>query len=90
MEDESDDSSSPIETLDQFRDKWHKELNTTKCNHAVNQKQTTTGSDNVNDDNNTDDVTAKNQQVKKLHTHKIRCDLMFFCLHFRLHIVCFR
>lgn len=38
MDDDSDDSSSPIETLDQFREKWQKELTTTKRN----QKQSTT------------------------------------------------
>lgn len=37
MDDDSDDSSQ-IETLDQFREKWHKELNTTKRNRTQTTK----------------------------------------------------
>ena len=39
MDDDSDDSSQ-IETLDQFREKWHKELNSTKRNQKQTNKST--------------------------------------------------
>lgn len=62
MDDDSDDSSQ-IETLDQFREKWHKELNTTKCNQKQLTKNTaplsSTGHKNANDD----DGKAKDHQV---------------------------
>lgn len=57
IDDDSDDSSQ-IETLDQFREKWHKELNTTKCNQKQLTKNTT-GHKNANDD----DGKAKDHQV---------------------------
>lgn len=43
MDDDSDDSSQ-IETLDQFREKWHKELNTTQRNQKQTIKSTTSKS----------------------------------------------
>lgn len=43
MDDDSDDSSQ-IETLDQFREKWHNELNTTQRNQRQTTKSTTSTS----------------------------------------------
>lgn len=54
MDDDSDDSSSPTETLDQFREKWQKELSTTKHN----QKQTATPSS-ASDPTGRKDVSAQ-------------------------------
>lgn len=54
MDDDSDDSlsSSPPETLDQFREKWQKELNTTKRNKQNQPIQSTTSCEEPKNTNN--------------------------------------
>lgn len=48
MDEDSDDSSSPPETLDQFREKWQKELSTTKSNQKPSATPSTPTSKDVN------------------------------------------
>lgn len=64
MDDDSSDDSSQIETLDQFREKWHKELNTTKRN----QKKTTKNISSTHSAGRTDDdgKNSKDHQVNSL------------------------
>lgn len=65
MDDDSDDSSQS-ETLDQFRKKWHKELNTTKRNPTSSAHSTGCQND--------DDGKTKNRQVKT-HCSPFNCRL---------------
>lgn len=52
LDDDSDDSlSSPPETLDQFREKWQQELNTTKRNKQNKTIQKATSCDEPNNSN---------------------------------------
>lgn len=59
MDDDSSDSSQH-ETLDEFREKWHKELDITKHNRKQTIKNASHGSDSSGDVSN-----AKDQQVNK-------------------------
>lgn len=52
LDDDSDDSlPSPPDTLDQFREKWQQELNTTKRNKQNNTNQKATRCDKPNNSN---------------------------------------
>lgn len=61
LDDDSDDSlSSPPETLDQFREKWQQELNTTKRNKENKTTQKATSCDEPNNSN--DQVNSRHKQ----------------------------
>lgn len=67
MDDDSDDSSSQVETLDQFREKWQKELSSTKRN----QKQNVAPSAVVADSAGRKDVSMHTIAVKRRSTTSI-------------------
>lgn len=77
MDDDSDDSSQN-ETLDQFREKWHKELNTTNRNRKETTK--TTGVENKRGGDG--DGNAKDQQVNETRLFDLIADRYSVSLRF--------
>lgn len=84
MDDDSDDSSVP-DTLDEFREKWHKELNTTKRNRNEYQPiQGTTGSNQSKSSDNdqvSDRIHMANVLQKPVSLLRINCLIVFVSLY---------